>query len=182
MAHSHCTGPGPGTAPGMMGLYIMLCTVHTTQGHGWGQGQGQGTDGFQTYFTTGTGTGQQVFYYTLYHSLCCNVNSTPRTRSCPVPGPCSVSGPYPGPVQCESAISQVRFKIGKHGFGSRHKLNSWYIHSGDEKAFQSNTNHPLSDSPCFIVKLNKFEHIWGAEGGGAGGQHRGPVQGNGLGP
>ena len=30
MAHSHWMGPGPG--PEMMGLYIMLCTVHTTQG------------------------------------------------------------------------------------------------------------------------------------------------------
>ena len=30
MAHSHWTGPGQG--PEMMGLYITLCTVHTTQG------------------------------------------------------------------------------------------------------------------------------------------------------
>ena len=37
MAHSHCTGPGIGTAPGpglgIMGLYIMPLTVRTTQGH-----------------------------------------------------------------------------------------------------------------------------------------------------
>ena len=32
MAHSHWTGPGQG--PEMMGLYIMLCTVYTTQGQG----------------------------------------------------------------------------------------------------------------------------------------------------
>ena len=52
MAHSHCTGTGQGQGPGMMGLYIMLCTFHTTQG------QGQGMDGFQTNFTTGCCTGQ----------------------------------------------------------------------------------------------------------------------------
>ena len=32
MAHAHCMGPGPR----MMGFYIMLCTVHTTQGQGHG--------------------------------------------------------------------------------------------------------------------------------------------------
>ena len=36
MAHSHCTRPGTGMGtglrlgPGMMGLYITLCTGHTT--------------------------------------------------------------------------------------------------------------------------------------------------------
>ena len=34
MIHTHCTGPGQG--PGTMGFYIMLCTVHTTQGLGQG--------------------------------------------------------------------------------------------------------------------------------------------------
>ena len=71
-------------------------------------------------------------------------------------------------------------------------LNSWYIHSGDENAFQSNTNHPLSDSPCFIVnncgeggahtvksKLNKLDHVWGIVGRR---QDRVPVQRDGLGP
>ena len=37
------------------------------------------------------------------------------------------------------------------------------VFTENKKAFQSNANHPLSDSPCFIV--NKFEHVW--EGGGA---------------
>ena len=48
MACSHCTGPGMvlGLGPGMMGLYIMLCTVHTTQG----QGTGTGTNGLRTHF------------------------------------------------------------------------------------------------------------------------------------
>ena len=50
MAHSHCTGPGtgmrPGTGLGTMGLCILLCTVHTTQG----QGMGMGTIGFHTHF------------------------------------------------------------------------------------------------------------------------------------
>ena len=44
MAHSHCTGPGMGT----MGLCILLCSVHTTQGQG--QGMGTGTIGFHTHF------------------------------------------------------------------------------------------------------------------------------------
>ena len=48
----HCTGPGTGTGTGletglgMMGLRILLCTVHTTQG----QGKGTGTIGFHTHF------------------------------------------------------------------------------------------------------------------------------------
>ena len=46
MARSHCPGPGPGT----MGLNIMLCTVHTTQGPGQGPGPGPGSDGFATHF------------------------------------------------------------------------------------------------------------------------------------
>ena len=36
------------------------------------------------------------------------------------------------------------------------------VFTENKKAFQSNANHPLSDSPCFIV--NTFEHVW--EGGG----------------
>ena len=42
MGQTHCTGPGAGqgqgTGLGTMGFYIMLCTVHTTQGKGWGLG------------------------------------------------------------------------------------------------------------------------------------------------
>ena len=38
MGQTHCTGPGEGqgqgTGLGTMGFYIMLCTVHTTQGKG----------------------------------------------------------------------------------------------------------------------------------------------------
>ena len=34
MAHSHCTGPGPGT----MGFFITLYTVQTAQGQGHRQG------------------------------------------------------------------------------------------------------------------------------------------------
>ena len=40
MAHTHCTRPepglgqGPGLGPGTMDFYIMLNTVHTTQGQG----------------------------------------------------------------------------------------------------------------------------------------------------
>ena len=48
MAHSHCTGTGPGTALGTMGLYIMLCTGHTTLRQG--QGTGTGTNGLHTHF------------------------------------------------------------------------------------------------------------------------------------
>ena len=79
MAHSHCTGPGPETGPGTMGLCILLCSVHTTQGHGQGQRQGIGTRtiGFHTHF--------------------------------PIPslGPSYV--PVPGPVQCEWAITRWIF-------------------------------------------------------------------------
>ena len=32
MAPSHCTGPGTGMGPGKMSFYIMLRTVHTTEG------------------------------------------------------------------------------------------------------------------------------------------------------
>ena len=32
MAHTYCTGPG--SRPGMMGFYITICTIHTTQGQG----------------------------------------------------------------------------------------------------------------------------------------------------
>ena len=46
MAHSHCIGPETGPGPGMMGLYIMLCTVHTTLR----QGTGMGTNGLHTHF------------------------------------------------------------------------------------------------------------------------------------
>ena len=42
MAHSHCMGPGTV----MIGLCILLCTVHTTQG----QGTGMGTIEFHTHF------------------------------------------------------------------------------------------------------------------------------------
>ena len=48
MAHSLCTGPGLGTGLGVMGLCILLCTVHTTQGQG--QEMGTGTIGFHTHF------------------------------------------------------------------------------------------------------------------------------------
>ena len=34
----------------------------------------------------------------------------------------------------------------------------------NKKAFQLNANHPLVNSLRFIV--NKFEHVWGAGGGG----------------
>ena len=36
MVHAHCTktGTGTGSGTGTMGFYIMLCTVHTTQGQG----------------------------------------------------------------------------------------------------------------------------------------------------
>ena len=56
----------------------------------------------------------------------------------------------------------------------------------NKKAFQSNTNHPLSDSLYFIV--NKFECVWEVGGGctvrsklngpelGKGGQSQDPVQ------
>ena len=37
MAHTHCTGQGQGQGWETMGFYIMLCTVHTTQGLGQGQ-------------------------------------------------------------------------------------------------------------------------------------------------
>ena len=50
MAHSRCTGPGmgtvQGTGPGTMGLCILLCTVHTTQG----PGTETVTIGFHTHF------------------------------------------------------------------------------------------------------------------------------------
>ena len=35
------------------------------------------------------------------------------------------------------------------------------VFTENKKAFQSNANHPLSDSPCFIV--NTFEHVWGGK-------------------
>ena len=73
MVHSHCMGPGPGTEPGMMGLYIMLCTVHTTQGQGQGTGMGTGTNGLYTHFPIPG----------------------------PVPGPLPIPCPVPSPVQCE---------------------------------------------------------------------------------
>ena len=38
MACSHYTGPERGQGPGTTGLYITLCTVHTTQLQGMGQG------------------------------------------------------------------------------------------------------------------------------------------------
>ena len=40
-----------------------------------------------------------------------------------------------------------------------------------KKAFQLNANHPLVNSLRFIV--NKFEHAWGAGGGGARALYRG---------
>ena len=46
-----------GTRMEMMGLYIMLCTVLTTQRQT--QGTGPGTNGFQTHFTAGSGTRQK---------------------------------------------------------------------------------------------------------------------------
>ena len=83
MAHSNCTGTGPGTGLGTMGFYIMLCTVHTTHGQGmmgfyimlctvhytW---TGTGNDGFLYYAMyyihyRGTGTGNDGFlYYAMY--------------------------------------------------------------------------------------------------------------------
>ena len=52
MAHSHCTGlalgPGQGTGLGTIALWILLCTVHTTQWQG--QGKGTRTIGFHTHF------------------------------------------------------------------------------------------------------------------------------------
>ena len=54
MALSHCTGPGTGTGermgPETMGLYIILCTVHTSLRQEQGTGQGMGTIGFHTHF------------------------------------------------------------------------------------------------------------------------------------
>ena len=54
MAHSHCTGPGlgmgQGMGPGTMGLYIMLCTVHTTLRQGQEMGQRIGTIGFYMHY------------------------------------------------------------------------------------------------------------------------------------
>ena len=52
MGHSHCTGLGtatePGVGPELMGLYIMPLTVHTAQGQG--QGMGLETYGLHTHF------------------------------------------------------------------------------------------------------------------------------------
>ena len=50
MAHSHCMGPSMGMGPGMMGLYIMLCTVHATLRQGQGMGTGMGTNWLHTHF------------------------------------------------------------------------------------------------------------------------------------
>ena len=50
-------GTRTGTRMEMMDFCIMLCTVHTTQGQT--QGTGPGTNGFQTHFTTGSGTRQK---------------------------------------------------------------------------------------------------------------------------
>ena len=90
MARSHCTGPGQGTGMGMgqgtMDFYIMLCTVHITQGQG--QGLGTGTNGLHTHSPLGPVPGlvlSNKFCCTLSHfrshSLCCNVNRTPRSLS-----------------------------------------------------------------------------------------------------
>ena len=77
MAHSHCTGTGTGQGqgPGTMGLYIILCTAHTTQV----QVQGQGMMSSKPISPPALVLGNR--YHTLYHSLCCNVNSTPCSRS-----------------------------------------------------------------------------------------------------
>ena len=52
MVHSDCTRPGldigTGPRPGMIGLYIMPLTVHSTQEQG--QGIGPDTNGLHTYF------------------------------------------------------------------------------------------------------------------------------------
>ena len=45
MAHTHRTGPELG--PGMMVFYIVLCTVHTTQGQG-SSGSSDRVDGAET--------------------------------------------------------------------------------------------------------------------------------------
>ena len=60
MARSHCTEPGTGMGmgPGKMDFYVMLYTIHTTQGQEQGRGTGLGMDGFQIHFTTGTGAWQ----------------------------------------------------------------------------------------------------------------------------
>ena len=57
MGRSHCTGPGPGqgtgTGQGAMDFYIMLCTVHITQGRGPGMGTGMGTNRLHTHSPPG---------------------------------------------------------------------------------------------------------------------------------
>ena len=82
MARSHCTGPGQGTGQGTMDFYIMLCTVHITQGQG--QGPGMGTNGLHTHSSPGPVLSNR-FCCTLSHSQsrspCCNVNRTPRSLS-----------------------------------------------------------------------------------------------------
>ena len=94
---SHCTGLGPGMGQGTMGFYIMLCTIHTTQGQGWGPGMGLGSDGFQTHFTTGSCTGHRflLFPVTLPVLQCVQYTSFPILFPVPfpVPVPCSVNEP-----------------------------------------------------------------------------------------
>ena len=52
-------GTGQGMVLGTMGLYIMLCTVHTTQG----QGQGTGTDGSKPISPPGPVPGNRFLLY-----------------------------------------------------------------------------------------------------------------------
>ena len=107
-AHSHSTGPGRGTGPRMIGLYIMLCTVHTTPRQGQGQRTGTGTNGLHTHFSfpspvpspmqceqavmahshcTGPGQGQGPGNYGfLYYAMYCTHYTGTETG--------------PGPVQC----------------------------------------------------------------------------------
>ena len=101
MARSHCTGTGQGT----MDFYIMLCTVHITQGQGLGTGKGTGTNGLHTNSTLGPVPGlalsNSFLLYTVpfpvpFPVLQCEQNTpfpVPFPVQFPFPVPCSVNEP-----------------------------------------------------------------------------------------
>ena len=78
MARSHCTGRGQGTGTGTrqgtMDFYIMLCTVHITQGQEPGMGMGTGTNGLHTHSPLGpVPVLSNRFCCTLFHSWSCSL-------------------------------------------------------------------------------------------------------------